>query len=394
MTSARLERSALFALCIPVVVGACGAAADAPPPGGFSGSAGSGAAGDGSAGAGGSGGGGAGGAGGTGPVLEAGPDSPIEPDAACGLVTRAATSTPLNLYVMMDRSSSMDAASGTSKWAVAVAGLGSFVDDPASAGIRIALRFFPRPADATPACDQRAYQEPEVPYGELPGNAGAFKAALAQARPDGLSTPTYPALGGAILKGIEVARQNPGEASAVLLVTDGAPQGPAPICSGVNPELTSSIAGLAAAGAAFSPPVLTYVVGLPGVDQTFADAVAQAGGSTRAIVVGVADTAREFREALATVRGQALPCEYELPEEVANRQIAFDRVNVLFTPTGGAAAETILQSPGCSAPGGWRYDDPADPTRIVLCPDACARVKGSREARLEIRLGCQTEVVR
>ncbi len=325
------------------------------------------------------------GAGGNGAIaIDAGGDV-LDLDGGCGLIQKQAQATPLQLYVMVDKSSSM----AGSKWDSAVAGLSAFVNDPASAGISVALSFFPRPADGTPVCDQNAYKTPKVAFDVLPKNAQAILTALAAETPDGLSTPTYPALGGALLGGIEVASNNPGHTAAVLLVTDGVPQGPAPSCGGVDPEDTQAIAGLAQSAANFSPPVLTYVIGLPGVDQTFAHTIAQAGGTTSAILVSTANVQTEFQEALAKVRGQALPCELEIPEEVRSGQIAYDKVNVLFTP-GGGTTETIAQTTDCDAAPGWMYGP--DQKTIILCPEICEKLKADFEAKLDVLLGCKTLV--
>jgi hypothetical protein len=287
---------------------------------------------------------------------------------------------------MMDKSSSMVG----DKWQSAKTGLSAFVNDPQFAGIRVAIRFFPRDPDATPACDQNAYKEPLVPFGPLPQNAAAIMDAINNESPDGFTTPIYPALGGALLKGIEVAQNSPGETSAVLLITDGQPQGPAPLCGSVNPEDPAVIAGLAAAGAAYDPPVLTYVIGLPGVDQGFANQVAAAGGTGAAVLVSATNVAAEFQDALSKVTGDALPCEYEVPAEVEGGQVSFSSVNVLLTLEGGAAT-TLPQDPACNG-AGWRYDNPSAPTRIVLCPETCDAVKAASSAKIQILLGCETVV--
>ncbi len=213
----------------------------------------------------------------------------------------------------------------------------------------------PRVADDVPACDQKAYSEPLVPFGPLPDNAGAIVAAIEAESPNGASTPIYPALGGALLQGIDVAEDHPGEASAVLLVTDGQPQGPAALCAGVNPEDPDAIADLAARAARYRFPVRTFVIGLPGVNQSFANQVAAAGGTDAAVLVGANNIAVEFQNALAKVTGQALPCEVEVPSQVAGGQVAFDDVNVLFG-LDGAPQEVLPQRPGCDGPG-WRYDN-------------------------------------
>jgi Mg-chelatase subunit ChlD len=312
-------------------------------------------------------------------------------DTACGgFVMEKATATPLNLYVMLDKSSTM----AGDKWTSARKGLAAFLTDPESAGIRVGINFFPREPDATPACDQKAYKEPRVALAELPGNAAKILDAIDKETPNGFSTPIYPALGGAILEGIEVAQNQPGDTAAVLLVTDGEPQGPAPDCGGVNPEDPAAIAALAATGAAYAPPVLTFVIGLPGVNQAVAHQIAAAGGSQKAILVSATNTQAEFQSALAAVRGKALPCEFELPPKVAGGQIKPDNVNVVVTHQGGTQ-ETILQTTASDcATGGWYYEPPppAAPQKIVLCAPSCESVKNDLKAAIEIKLGCKTEI--
>lgn len=305
-------------------------------------------------------------------------------EPACAKYEHTEVHKPVNLYVMFDKSSSM----AGSKWEDAKTGLKAYVASPGADSIRAALRFFPRDPDATPACDQTAYREPTVPFAELPGNAPAIVAALDAEAPDGFNTPMYPALGGAILKGIEMAQNNPGEASAVLLITDGAPQGPGPMCSGVNPEDPAVIAALAATG--LSKGVKTYVVGLPGVNQAVANQIALAGGTDSVILVGVTNVAVEFQQALQKVSGSAIPCDYALPAEVISGEVGLNKVNVEVTPPGGMPT-TVPYDEACTN-GGWKYDDPTAPTAIVLCPATCDSVKATNGAQLKVLLGCGTIV--
>lgn len=305
-------------------------------------------------------------------------------EAACAKYEHTEVHRPVNLYVMFDKSSSM----AGSKWEDAKAGLKAYVEAPGADSIRAALRFFPRDADATPACDQVAYREPTVPYGPLPMNAMAIEAAVDAEAPDGFNTPMYPALGGAILKGIEMATNNPGEVSAVLLITDGEPMGPGTMCSGVNPEDPAVIAQLAATGKSMG--VSTYVVGLPGVNQAVANQIAMAGGSDTAILVGVTNVAAEFQQALQKVAGSAIPCDYAIPDEVISGEIGLNKVNVEITPPGGQPM-TVPYDDTC-ANGGWKYDDPAAPTVILLCPSTCDALKAQNGANLKVLLGCGTVV--
>ncbi|HTJ81135.1 MAG TPA: vWA domain-containing protein [Polyangiaceae bacterium] len=302
----------------------------------------------------------------------------------CEGVAEKADLKPLHLYVAVDASSSM----AGSKWTAARAGLATFFDSDDAIGTDVAMNFFPRPADATPACDQPAYKTPRVPYGLLPDNGPALLAAFDAETADGFNSPMYPALGGAILASIDVATANPEDVTAVLLVTDGAPDGPGTSCAGVDPSDPASVAALAANGLAFDPPVATFVVGLPGVDPTSANVIAAGGGTDAAIFVGATDTAGQFAEALAKVKGKALACAYEIPDGVSSGEISTGDVNVTITPTVGDPV-TLPRNDACNGPG-WTYDDPVMPTTILLCPASCQSVEDDPTAAIQIVLGCPT----
>jgi len=331
---------------------------------------------------------GSGGAGGDVGFLDGGPGGGIpDPDAACGLVTEQGKATPLSLYIAFDKSNSMF---GT-KWDSGEAGLGAFVSDPASAGTTVALNFFPLPEEST--CDQFKYKAPKVPFGELPANANPIIQAIAAQNPDGVKTPIYPALGGAILACGDQLKQNPGTACAVLLVTDGDPVGPAPMCSGVNPEDPKVIANLAKTGLDLYG-VRTFVIGLQGVNQSTANLIAAAGGTDSAILVGSVNVQQEFQNALFKARGKALPCDYEIPTKVAGGEVDPGYVNVLYTPSAGGTPKTILQDADCTNGVGWYYDNPASPTKMSFCPSTCQTVRTDLGAKVQILLGCETEVAK
>jgi hypothetical protein len=317
-----------------------------------------------------------------------GNDGGLDPDSACGVVTEKGKAIPLSLYIAFDKSSSMVTGN---KWEYAKAGLGAFVTDAKSAGTSVSLNFFPLPEEST--CDQFKYKTPVVPFGDLPANAQAIQDAIAGQTPNGVKTPIYPALGGAILACSDQLKQKPGTACAALLVTDGAPVGPAPLCSGVNPEDPAVIAALAATGLQQFK-VLTFVIGLPGIPQNVADQIAVGGGTDAAIIVGTVNVQEEFQTALAKARGKALPCEYEMPDKVTGGEIDTDYVNVVYTPSSGGNAMTIPQNPDCVGGAGWNYDNPLLPTKILLCPNTCSTVRTDLGAGIDILLGCKTEIAK
>ncbi|MCA9624893.1 MAG: VWA domain-containing protein, partial [Myxococcales bacterium] len=156
----------------------------------------------------------------------------------------------------------------------------------------------------------------------------------------------------------------------------------------VDPEDPQAIADLAATGVTFG--VATYVVGLPGVDQTIANQIAMGGGTDSAILVGTTNVEVEFQNALAKVRGSALPCSYEIPAEVQSGEIGLGKVNVEVTPEGGMG-ELIPQDPSCAGDG-WYFDDAVNPTAILLCPATCNMLKQTPGIRIEVVLGCTTFV--
>ena len=324
--------------------------------------------------------------------IDAQGDTFIDRDAACAIETAQANITPLNLYVMFDKSSSMGPVTST-KWTGARKGMGAFVNDPASTGLRVALNFFPRPPDATPACDSAAYMTPRVPYDLLPAIASKILAAIDGETPDGFGTPMYPALGGALRASINQAKARVGEAAAVVLVTDGLPDGPADMCGSVNPNDPAVIANLAATAFSGAPSIRTFVVGLPGVSVDVANRIAAAGGSTSAVLAtDLTKVEEQFRDALAVVRGKALACEINLPSKVIKGEISYALVNVLYSKGGTGTPATLLQDPTCASGEGWRYNSTTMPTAIVLCPKTCAEVQSDPRAKVEILLGCKTAI--
>jgi hypothetical protein len=91
---------------------------------------------------------------------------------------------------------------------------------------------------------------------------------------------------------------------------------------------------------------------------------------------------------------ELLPCVYEIPPPPAGMAFDRDAVNVEHTPEGGAPA-SFPRAPdeaGCGSNEAWYYDDPADPTQILLCPAACTRVMGG-PGDVEVAFGCASELI-
>jgi Mg-chelatase subunit ChlD len=432
---------------------------------------------------------------------DAGPTFEVEPqdgEPPCAADTKVAERAALDLLVMLDSSESMESRTeaGTPKWQVVKGALSAFARDEASAGIGVALSFFPvmppaprrcvsgnnecgtfgpclverycpfgalidasaladrvpcrgdgqcpgttcqslgwcandpasfctKPSGSsvdcgggkgaclaigrcekrTDLCEVSAYVTPKVPFALLPAGANAFGAALDDKQPDG-TTPTLVALTGAIEAAKARRTSAPDRKVAILFVTDGLPTScdpkldPSPGAS--DPRNVAGLEAVAKSGVASD--VSTYVIGVFSKEEESAarpilDRLAAAGGTNKATIVGTGATAGDqLRDALATARGAAIPCDLALPA-ASSGAVDFGRVNVQYTPAGGSAVTIpYVEVPGRCDPtrGGWHYDvapSAGTPTRLRLCPASCAATKG-RDGRLDTAYGCATEIIR
>jgi hypothetical protein len=323
--------------------------------------------------------------------------APLTTDSSCARGKAPARLEPVNMFVMVDRSGSMN---DDDKWLDATAALLFFFRDPKAAGMRVALRFFPHDVpitgcDAT-ACDSQACAEPLVPLGELTTDFGeldpqerALVLGIAHANPDSATrddgTPIYAALEGALRWATSYKADHPSEKTVVVFATDGEPNG----CN----EDFSAIAALAATALQTSS-VTTYAIGLQGSNAAQIAQLAQAGGTRQSILVDPGPNAeQELVNALNAIRGETVSCDFAMPA-ASDTKLMIDpsRVNVTWKPASGAAG-TLSQVPdanSCGTRKSWYYDAPQAPTRIELCPAACDLVRGDASATLEVLLGCVT----
>ena len=325
------------------------------------------------------------------------PEVPVTAENSCGKGKAGAKLEPVNMFVMIDRSGSMN---DDNKWIDATAALMTFFRDPKAGGIRVALRFFPAEvpvlgcSDVT--CDANACSQPLVAAGELTALYGAedpqeraLVLAVAASNPgddqEGGGTPIHPALDGALRWSTGYKSMHPYEKTVVVFATDGEPNG----CN----ENFSDISALAAA-ALQSSGVNTYAIGFEGSNPDQINQLALAGGTKQGIFVDPGPTAeQQLVMALNAIRGETLSCDFVMPAP-SDLSMKLDpkRVNVTFTPSLGSPG-TFSQVPdqsACGARKSWYYDVPASPSRVFLCPAACDLVRADPKAALEVLLGCAT----
>lgn len=313
----------------------------------------------------------------------------IDADDACATASLVGETVPVTMFLVFDKSGSM---LDDQKWAGAKAALTAFFQSDESAGLRVALRFFPDDAPV-PGCDEvacsvEACATPLVDVGELttaPASSDPQQKALVEAidavTPSG-ETPMYPALAGAAAWA--TLHAVPGEKMVIVLVTDGEPNG----CN----EDVGAIAGVAASALA-SAGVLTYAIGMEGSSPAQMSQIAVAGGTGEALVIGGGSVHTALLAALSDIKTAELACTLAMPTpEAAGAEVDPTLVNVNYAPADGGAAVTLPQvaGPAACAAGGWFYDDPLEPTTIELCPATCAAVQADKGATLEVLLGCAT----
>jgi hypothetical protein len=247
---------------------------------------------------------------------------------------------------------------GPSRWTLVSQALIAFVQDPGTAGLGVALRFFPsdKPAQGcdgypTPSigfgfggmagassgvagasggtagassggnagtsavsnCDVDACAVPLVDLARLtaePAPADTQEATLvaaiqASGPPDVASlnpdpqTPMSAALGGAAKWARAYQGSHPDETTAVVLVTDGEPAG----CDTSPTNIASIASDLYTTNA-----VRTFVIGLSGSNQTILDQIASAGGTKRAVLVADGtNVTPDFLAQLNAIRQGAMP---------------------------------------------------------------------------------------
>lgn len=245
-------------------------------------------------------------------------------------------------------------------------------------------------------CAAGDYAIPAVEIAALGDAATSLSSAIAATEPGG-ATPTAPALDGAVQHAVSWAQSHPDHKVVTVLATDGLPT----MCS---PTDIPSIAEIAQAGRSGTPGILTFVIGVFATSDTGAqenlDQIADAGGTGSAFfITSDQDVTQAFLDALHTIQGQTLACEYQIPSPPDGSDLDFDKVNVEHTPSGAAMPETVLYvgEPGGCDPqsGGWYYDEAPSgggvPGKILMCASTCEKLEG-QGGKVEIKIGCQTIV--
>lgn len=106
------------------------------------------------------------------------------------------------------------------------------------------------------------------------------------------------------------------------------------------------------------------------------------------------DWSKLFADLTAEVAVAAkLPCVFTLPVPDMGT-IDPGKVNVNYTKGSGGTTTLVYvgSKEGCTSAGGWYYDDPAKPTKAILCDASCTTVSADKGGKIDVALGCATKI--
>jgi hypothetical protein len=321
----------------------------------------------------------------------------IDPDASCAAQKQDSKPMPTDIFIMLDKSISMNCSAADAackeaspavpptRWTSVTDAITAFAAAPTNVGIGIGLGIFP-----SNTCDPQVFATGATPIAPIPAGGTAVLNRIAATIPGG-TTPTVPALQGAILYAKQYMLQNPGKVAAVVFVTDGMPND---VCT--PPSSVQLAADAAKAGFDGTPSIETYVVGLGATSALDQIALAGSGGATHYFDANGADAATKLRDILKLV-SKPLTCDYPIPTSTATSALDYravdvqTQVNATSPTTNLKYVKSIFE---CSAVPSWYYDvpPPGIPTKITLCPAACDPIKASDSATVQVVIGCVPRV--
>ncbi|HET8939258.1 MAG TPA: hypothetical protein VFN67_37695 [Polyangiales bacterium] len=270
----------------------------------------------------------------------------------------------LDMYIVMDANVTLPYSGA---WEVATRGVRDFVQDPASAGTGVGLRYYGR------ECEADSYdKEPTVEVGELPANEEKLVAAT-EMQADYTASPMLFALQGGIAHQKARAKAHPDRKQIVVLVTDGFTQDLACRYS------LQDVQDAASEGFNTKPEIETYVIGFGSPDTMSAIAddiiarfsvlhsIARDGGGGRAASVKVNDDPEVMRDALTAIRRAAQPCVYEIPEHADPANLNLSVFPNTFVPRVDGPEHCTLTEQGFY----YLPEGSDSPTEIELCYSTC-----------------------
>jgi hypothetical protein len=300
----------------------------------------------------------------------------------CATESKQAEVRPLDLLIGLDTSFSMDF---DHKWTSVQAALKAFVANPTLNGLGMGLQYFP----LRKQCSVADYSAPAVAIADLPGAATPLSQSLDGQQMFG-GTPLVPMLEGLNQYMKTWTTAHPERKPVIVIATDGIPDD---TCQGADngakPNTIDNAVAEAKASFEGSPSVGVFVIGV-GTELTALNAIGQAGGTGNAILVDTSkDVEKAFLDALTSIRKTAIPCDYAIPALGSTPDP--NKINVNYiAPSGNELFLYVGSALDCSKAEetGWYFDNATAPTKVILCPKTCDKVKSSDQGRIDVVFGC------
>jgi hypothetical protein len=308
-------------------------------------------------------------------------------DRTCGVQTFDLMRKPADLFLVLDRSASMqkDSSGNTanppanpSKWDQVVPALNQVVTQTATS-IPWGMKTFPE--DGSECASATVSSKIDVPV--APMNAAAMNAAIAATTPNGNGTPTSAAMDVAVSYLQSLTDGNP---KYILLATDGAPS-----CSGTVGSLSKNTTkartdAVASVSAAAAVGIHTFVIGVATTqssDVMTLNNLAIAGLEPRSDPTTrfyLASSQTDLVTALETITGQISSCVFNLSPTPP------DPANIAVKVSGAKAPQDTTHQ------NGWDYSA-ADHSSVTVYGSWCDMIKTSASNMVQILYGCPNIIV-
>jgi hypothetical protein len=306
-----------------------------------------------------------------------------QPPDVCAIVEAKGIRHVDGLVLAVDRSAGMEGS-----WGAVSQELLALFGAPRTADAALGLRFFPdsRPVigcDAT-ACNFDACAELLVPVAPLTADPASIDhqedlldRAVTQNTITHDAPPPGAALAGALIAA--AAGTTTAQPTNAVLVTAGE-------ADSCGVDLVRMAANVFQASG-----VQTFVVAPATLDDfSELDAIADAGGTNRAIRIGPPNGA-SLADVLLPIREVDYSCNLSIPDLSQDFPVNFDNatMQVALDMNAPFVVPSVAGEVDCGSDLGWYYDDPDMPASINFCPALCDEVAQNRNTDLVVSFGCR-----
>ena len=376
-------------------------------------------------------------------ALDGGDGGGFDLDGGCATATAEARRIPVYMMLVIDGSGSMDGFDGTAYVA------GEREIDPETLTPRMDLTNQPTQSSGKKWIAVRgalksffdglvAKPDPSLAVGMYLFSSNAAKpsaqvdiaigyvdATQATALKGRLSPPVYAALGTPLAASVRGQRPIltgyvprapvlPGGKYVMVMMTDGVPNS----ATLTQPQANADVIAAINETRGGTPSATVFVVGVGNpsarvdqYDELFLGQAAQAGGAPEPgcnvtwsdtnmtgkpchfQVTPGAKSAMQIRDdflaAINQIREKVASCEFQLEKPQGGGALDPTKVNVLYT--NGAGVSSPIPQNGSD---GWSYDDPQNPTKVILNGKSCTDVKADPDGKIRIVIGCKTIVTK